>query len=207
MTIFTHYFARATPDGRIVGIVAYPADWGYAPDPDEYPVDSSVTAQTLYVNSEGAATAFPARPSAWHVWDYATNQWALEANAISSAIQAAKHDIDAAAGAARARYLTIAPGQDATYAAKYAEAIAYVAAAYPVDTAPYPWIAAEANSTGLSPQAAADRIKAIGDYWGRVKGPQIESTRIAGKDSLFGMETVEQIDAHRAAVVDQLNSM
>ena len=46
---------------------------------------------------------------------------------------------------ARARYITIAPGQDATYAAKYADAAAYAAAGYPADTSNYPWIEAEAS--------------------------------------------------------------
>ncbi|MCA9911837.1 MAG: hypothetical protein KC496_00745 [Anaerolineae bacterium] len=168
--------------------------------------DLHVSDLTHYV-SAGALVEFPAKPTNLHVWDWATKVWNLPESALEDAAGYARQAIDSAAGAARARYLTIAPGQDATYAAKYADAIAYVDAAYPVDTAPYPWIAAEANSTGLAPQAAADRIKAIGDYWGRVKGPQIESTRIAGKDALLGMETVEQIDAHRETVINQLNSM
>ena len=126
---------------------------------------------------------------------------------IATARRNARDSIDTAAGMARARYITIAPGQDATYAAKYADAAAYAAAGYPADTSNYPWIEAEASQTGLTPDAAAFRIKTTGDFWGRVKGPQIEAARIAGKDALQGMETVEQIDAHRAAVVDQLNSM
>ena len=126
---------------------------------------------------------------------------------IATARRNARDSIDTAAGMARARYITIAPGRDATYAAKYADAAAYAAAGYPADTSNYPWIEAEASQTGLTPDAAAFRIKTTGDFWGRVKGPQIEAVRIAGKDALQGMETAEQINAHRASVINQLNSL
>ncbi|RME58088.1 hypothetical protein D6779_07220, partial [Candidatus Parcubacteria bacterium] len=59
--------------------------------------------------------------------------------------------IDEAAGQARARYITVAPGQEATYVEKARQAEAFKAAGYPtpVDVNLYPLIDAEVQATGL----------------------------------------------------------
>lgn len=93
--------------------------------------------------------------------------------------------IDAAAGRARARYITTAPGQEATYQTKYAEALAYRANGYPADLAGYPYVAGESEPNApRTATEAADRIIRTGDLWANVIGPQIESTRVNGKDRL-----------------------
>lgn len=102
--------------------------------------------------------------------------------------------IDAAAGRARARYITTAPGQEATYQAKYSEALSYRAAGYPADLAGYPYVAGESEPNApRTATEAADRIISTGDQWANVIGPQIESTRVNGKDRLLEQETAADI--------------
>lgn len=82
--------------------------------------------------------------------------------------------IDAAAGAARARYLTIAPGQEATYMYKSLQAAEYKAAGY---SGPAPlFVQAEADAIGCTAAEACDLISAQADAW-LVKGSQIEGVR------------------------------
>lgn len=119
----------------------------------------------------------------------------------------AKQEIDQSAGQARARYLTVVAGQEATYTAKYLEANTYVAAGYPADLAVYPWIAAESVATGMSPTDTANRIKSTGDLWGIFKGPQIEGVRIAGKDALDGMSDLLSMYAHKQATCTALDAL
>jgi hypothetical protein len=80
---------------------------------------------------------------------------------LSDYKEAAKDAIDRAAGRARARYITVAPGQEATYQAKAAEADAYVAAGRPSDTTPYPILTAEAQVRGISVSDTADLVRTI----------------------------------------------
>lgn len=103
---------------------------------------------------------------------------------VDEAREWARSAIDAAAGAARQRFITITPGQDATYLAKYNEALAYLRAGCPPDLSLFPWVAAEAAGTGLSGIDAATRIKAAGDPWHTDIGPRIEGMRVGGKARL-----------------------
>ncbi|MCB0055520.1 MAG: hypothetical protein KDE45_00780, partial [Caldilineaceae bacterium] len=119
----------------------------------------------------------------------------------------AADQIDAAAGRARARYLTTVPGQEATYTAKYAQAQAYIAAGYPASTTPYPWIAQEALRTGLTIKQTADRIKITGDVWANVVGPAIEGLRIGGKDSLPALLTIADVLTHCRSVIAALDGI
>lgn len=106
-----------------------------------------------------------------------------------------KDEIDASAGKARARYLTISPGQEATYTAKYADAKAFMEAGESPDMERHPWIKQEAARTGMTFEAAATRIKQLGDYWQFTVGPNIEGTRMGGKDLLDTIHGVPQIVA------------
>ena len=119
----------------------------------------------------------------------------------------AAEQIDAAAGRARARYLTTVPGQEATYTAKYAQAQAYIAAGYPADTTAYPWIAQEAMRSVLTTSQAADRIKMTGDLWANIVGPAIEGLRIGGKDALPALSTIAAVLAHEKSVVNSLEAV
>ncbi len=114
--------------------------------------------------------------------------------------------IDAAAGRARARYITTAPGQDATYSAKYAEALAYRAAGYPPDLASYPYVAGEsAPNADRTATEAADRIISTGELWASVIGPRIESARVNGKDRIAGLTTAADIAQVAEEVIAQLD--
>lgn len=124
---------------------------------------------------------------------------------IDAARNWARDQIDASAGAARGRYITITGGQDATYAAKYAEALAFARAGYPEDQVHlYPWIEAEAEAIGGTPSAAADEIRANGDPWNAVLGPKIESLRIGGKRTLVDLDDIGAVVAHTCQVKAQL---
>lgn len=147
------------------------------------------------------------RPTPYHRWNPETVMFELVENAVPSAIEDARSAIDLAASRARGRYLTNGVGQDATYTAKYLDAINYVKAGYPADATPFTWINAEAAATGLTTTQAADRIKAIGDFWYGLKGPQIEASRIAGKDGLDALLTVEAIISHTNGVTSALDAM
>ena len=113
---------------------------------------------------------------------------------LQDAINFANDQIDQAAGNARAKYLTVAAGQEATYLAKYQDARAFKAANYlPVDGTGFYWVQAEAATLGVSPENAADGILTGGDLWNNVKGPQIEGLRIGGKAALGKLSSVQDV--------------
>lgn len=118
----------------------------------------------------------------------------------------ARRKIDEAAGRARARYITVAPGQDATYTAKYDEAQRFLTLWPAVVISEYPWIEAEAAATGLTEHATAQRIKTQGDLW-VVKGKAIEAARVAGKDSITPLTLRADVDSTVAAVVAVLGAI
>ena len=124
---------------------------------------------------------------------------------VDAARSWARDQIDAAAGAARGRYITITGGQDATYAAKYADALAFARAGYPADQVHlYPWVQAEAAAISGTPAEAADEIRANGDPWNAMLGPAIESLRIGGKRTLVDLDDVGAVVAHTYQVRAQL---
>lgn len=129
---------------------------------------------------------------------------------LSEVVTSAKAIIDAVAGAARARYITVAPGQEATYMLKEAQARAYKSAGYPSATvADYPMVDAEAKAMhGAAPtaaqiQSAADGIIAQADAW-IAKAAQIERARIAGKLAVGAAVDVAGVETARAAAVAEL---
>lgn len=120
----------------------------------------------------------------------------------------AVESIDQAAGAARARYITVVPGQDATYSAKYADAQAFARAGYPEgQLSLYPWVQAEAEALMVAGQTAADEIMQQGDPWNQQLGPMIEKLRIAGKRPLNDLTDIRQIVAHVNDYVEQLKAV
>ncbi|MHB0973969.1 MAG: hypothetical protein ACYC0P_06980 [Thiobacillus sp.] len=128
------------------------------------------------------------------------------AEAQTSALAA----IDAEAGKSRARYITVTPGQEATYMLKEAQARSYKAAGYPAaSVADYPMVDAEAKAmSGDAPSAeqtktAADGIIAQADAW-IAKAAQIERARIAGKRAVAAAVDVTGVEAARAAAVAEL---
>lgn len=83
--------------------------------------------------------------------------------------------IDEWAGEARLRYITSVPGQAETYQKKEQQAREWAASSFAGD--PPPFISEEATALGIDPQAVATEVIGLADYWGNVKGPQIEATR------------------------------
>lgn len=73
--------------------------------------------------------------------------------------------VDIAAGEARSRYLTIAPGQELTYEQKRRNSYDFRAAGYPSDIEDYPMVKAESEATGSTPAEAADSILATAAAW------------------------------------------
>lgn len=73
--------------------------------------------------------------------------------------------VNKAAGETRVKFVTDVPFQEAAYQMKEADVRRYKADGYPVDLATYPFVASEANATGLTPQQAADAIILQADQW------------------------------------------
>lgn len=117
----------------------------------------------------------------------------------------ASTEIDSAAGLTRARYITVAEGQDATYQAKYADALAFSRAGYPEEAASqYPWVQKEAEAIRGTLKQAADGIRAVGDPWNMVIGPSIEGLRIGGKRELADLDSIGAVIAHARKVQREL---
>lgn len=99
--------------------------------------------------------------------------------------------IDAEAGAFRARFITDVPGQQQTYAEKETEARAW--SADPGGT--YPFLAAEAAARSIPVADVAAEIIATADAW-RGLGALIEAARIAGKRAV----TAARVAGHWGAM-------
>lgn len=132
---------------------------------------------------------------------------------LAEAQSAALAAIDSAAGVARARYITVTAGQEATYMLKEAQARAYKAAGYPSSTvAAYPMVEAEATAingavpTAAQIQAAADGIIAQADAW-IIKAAQIEQARIAGKRAVTAQADTAGVDSARTAAVAEMDAL
>jgi len=108
--------------------------------------------------------------------------------------------VDVLAGVTRLKYVTISPGQEMTYTAKLADAKAYIAAGYPVNAAPYPWIAIEATSTGTTPAQVADLIVYTAGLWSTV-GATIEGKRQEAKKLIAASLTVTDIRTAEQAFI------
>lgn len=127
---------------------------------------------------------------------------------LASTIAYALTLIDTAAGEARARYITVAPGQETTYQLKADEAQRYLdaGAPSPVDPAVYPFIAGEAFATGKSPNVAAGVILGTRDVWVD-KAAQIETVRMRGKTLVSKAVTWFDCITARDTAIDQLKSL
>ena len=101
--------------------------------------------------------------------------------------------IDMKAGAVRARYITIAPGQEATYIMKGQQAREYAAVSF--GGAPPPLVAAEAAATGTTAQDAALSITAMEVQWSTLAS-HIEGVRRASK---IAVEAAPSEDAAKQA--------
>lgn len=127
--------------------------------------------------------------------DDITGQNVLDAisafNPLPQCIVDAHNKIDKAAGEARARYITVAPGQEAVYALKKEHAESYKAAGYPADTTAYPLIQAEADASGTSAQAACDFILSKAAQWVQLAAT-IEQLRQSAKQQVGAITDATQ---------------
>ena len=118
-------------------------------------------------------------PSPGHAWSWETKSWSYSQDQSDARIFQARLDalaaIDNGAGNARLKYITSVPGQSETYQRKEDQARAYAATGF-TGTAPS-FIAAEAEALGVGAQAVAEEVIQLADYWGNVKGPEIEACR------------------------------
>ena len=112
-----------------------------------------------------------------------------------------RQSIDKAAGQARLRYITEAPGQQLTYQRKSDEVDRW-------ETTPeeerveaaFRMIFASARAYGETPELAYARIKASRDLW-TIAGATIEEMREAGKRAVDAAGTVQEaIAASRTAI-------
>lgn len=134
------------------------------------------------------------------------------ASAVAGLRATAIDAVDSAAGAARGRYITLAPGQEMTYLIKAQQAAAYRAAGYPAASiVDYPFIQAKAKSSKASPtaagyQAAADAIYNKQAAW-MASGAAIEQAREAGKAAVNAAITAAAITAARDSAVAALKAL
>ena len=125
------------------------------------------------------------------IWFNGLNPWPYRPVALarSQAIVA----VNRAAGTCRAKYITVTPGQEMTYAEKEREALAYLAASSPVP-ADYPMLLAEATATGVTlPELAAEVVQVAEDW--RFIGSEIEGIRRGAIVAVQQAKTTAEVDA------------
>lgn len=105
--------------------------------------------------------------------------------------------IKAAAGAARAKYISTIPGQEMIYLAKEREAVAYLAG----EPGDYPFLAAEVGETGETIEQVAQVILNLAAAW-RVIGAGIEALRVRANAAVHAAEDVEAVDAALAVFTE-----
>lgn len=124
---------------------------------------------------------------------------------IDSLKRSAKADIDAAAGTARSRYITVAPGQEATYLLKSRQARDYQVAGY-MGSVPE-LVQSEMDAAGdATPQAATDRILAEEAAWVTLAAT-IERQRRAGKIAVDAAADEAAVYAARDATIAALSAV
>jgi hypothetical protein len=120
----------------------------------------------------------------------------------------AGQEIDQAAGEARGRHQTLAPGQEMIYSTKLAQAQAYIAAQAADAGAAVPaYVAAEVEAMGGTALAAAQCIVAAAEAFHTGAGPQIERARRAGKLAVQQAATADAVQLALAAALQALNEI
>jgi hypothetical protein len=117
----------------------------------------------------------------------------------------AQNQIDQVAGTARSRYITIAPGQEATYLSKFLDAQTYLQATNP-DLTNYPYVAAESAASGTDPGTAAQSIMTQAKLWAK-KGAQIEQARLSGKYQINTAGDTSSVATLLAQTLSALNAL
>jgi hypothetical protein len=121
---------------------------------------------------------------------------------------AAHNEIDVAAGNSRMKYITVVPGQEATYLEKAKDAEKFIADGLPADLTPYPWLKAEKEAIGgeTSAQFIAEGILTQRAQWA-VVGSAIEKERRSGKIKVTAATTAEDVDFQKAIAISNLMAL
>lgn len=100
--------------------------------------------------------------------------------------------INQTAGSVRAKYMTVIPGQEATYLMKEAEVKAYLADPTPVAT-DYPMLKAEADACGMTLAEVATLVSTTAAAW-KPLAAQIEGLRRGAIVAIEAATTAAEID-------------
>jgi hypothetical protein len=165
-------------------------------------VDASGASLGLVALGSAFAQVPEPPPGPGWLWHFAAQQWRFTPT-LEAAVLDACSAIDSCAGAARLRYITDVPGQQATYMAKADEAAAFLAGA----ATPGPYLQAEAEATGQTPMATAQQIMGLQNYWGAYIGPAIEKARRMGKITAAAAATLEEVESARLAAFNTLGGI
>lgn len=145
-------------------------------------------------------TRVPSEPPGVN-YRWMVGQW-VRVPTLEEAIAEAIKEIDIAAGAARLRYITDVPGQQGVYLVKAEQSEAYLAD--PSGPVP-PYVAAEAEAMGATPEQAAQYILATRDAWQNTVGPAIEKARRIGKIAVEASTSLEVVNTRLDEALDNLN--
>lgn len=165
----------------------------------------------LYMDLDtGQIHAMGSAPSPSHTWSWEHKEWlydsALQSANTSRLLVDSLAAIDTAAGNTRLKYITSVPGQSETYQRKEEQARAWQSASFAGDAPSF--IAAEATALAIDAQVLTLQIIALADYWGNVKGPQIEAARRKAKVAIESAGTDDAaIIAARDAGITELASL
>lgn len=135
-----------------------------------------------------------------YAWDQHAARWVAVPTMAKRAADA-HAQIDAAAGAARLRYITDVAGQQAVYLLKLEEARAYLASLSASDA---PHVVSEAAATGASPLEVASAIVARADLWNSQLSPAIEGARLGGKAAVSAAADADALAAALATALAAL---
>lgn len=144
-----------------------------------FEVEPSAGEKTILDGIVAAHTGKPAEPSA-----------------LDKEKELSKQLIDDCAGEARARYITVAPGQDAVYIKKEQQSQAYKDAGYPVDETGYELVTAQKNADSTTATVAADYILATAASW-KIIAANIEELRISYKNQIGAAVDINSVIALR----------
>lgn len=161
---------------------------------------SGVSLGVVPLGTAFSHTPPPPGPERGWLWSFERQAWHFTPS-MSEAIKAALVTIDAAAGAARLRYITDVPGQFATYALKLEQAKAFL------DGGPVlPFVQAEADAMGSTATEAAQFIVATAAGWQEL-APIIEKARRTGKLAASGAQNLKGVAEAAASAVGALNAI
>lgn len=141
------------------------------------------------------------RPSPYHVAQ-ADGSWALD---VESRRKTARDAIDAAAGEARAAFVSIGWGVAEEYRIAKAEADAWIAAGKPADAVP-PSVAVWAQARGWTAEQAAQDILETEAAWMAALAA-IRQARLLGKAAVDAAPDTADFDAVAAPYIAQLEAI